>query len=163
MTGSAEFSDCMRFRYTLTRKWSTAPILCVIGLNPSTATEAVDDPTIRRCIGYAKAWDYGGLLMLNIFAYRATLPSDMWAAARRGVDIIGGERNYYEAMGEYIRQYQAVMTLAAWGREGGERGRGVQKNLPNLYCLGVNSDRSPKHPLYLRADLKPLPLRTFAQ
>jgi hypothetical protein len=89
MNGTAEFSECQRFRYTLTRTWGIEQKLCVVGLNPSTATADVNDRTIRRCMDYAKRWGHGGLLMLNLFAYRTAFPSEMWEARARGVDIIG--------------------------------------------------------------------------
>lgn len=70
------FSPCGRYRYTLWREWIGGEgFVQFIGLNPSTATDTEDDPTIRRCINYAKSWGYGGMCMTNLFAYRATLPS----------------------------------------------------------------------------------------
>lgn len=73
----AMFSSDRAYRYALFREWGEESKLVVIGLNPSTADEYQDDPTIRRCIGYAKAWGHGGLVMLNLFAFRATQPGDM--------------------------------------------------------------------------------------
>jgi hypothetical protein len=156
MNGTAEFSECQRFRYTLTRTWGIEQKLCVVGLNPSTATADVNDRTIRRCMDYAKRWGHGGLLMLNLFAYRTAFPSEMWEARARGVDIIGGERNYYDALRGYIDHHCCPIVLAAWGRHGGERGRAALRQLPRLHYLALNSDDSPKHPLYLKGDLKPL-------
>lgn len=156
MTGTAEFSDDMRFRYTLTRTWSTAPKLCFIGLNPSTATAETNDPTIRRCIGYAVQWGHGGLLMLNLYAFRATAPKDMFAARKRGVDIIGGERNYFEAMARDIHDHNVSLTIGAWGNHGGSRGiNAIHAIVRDLHYLAKNADGSPKHPLYLKSDLVP--------
>ena len=76
----AVFSPCERYRYKLWRVWDPArPLGCVmfLMLNPSTATDTEDDPTIRRCIGYARSWGYGGLYVGNLFAYRATDPADL--------------------------------------------------------------------------------------
>jgi hypothetical protein len=121
---NATFSDCRKFRYTLTRVWDeTKPIVAFIGLNPSTADESVDDPTIRRCIGFAKSWGYGGLLMLNLYAYRATKPADMWAARKRGIDIIGGQRNWVDSLKEHSADCACV--VAAWGNHGARRGGGA--------------------------------------
>ena len=71
----ANFSRCRQFRYTLWRRWDkTLPPVMMIGLNPSTADAHRNDPTIRRCIGFAKRWGHGGLVMTNLFAFRATYP-----------------------------------------------------------------------------------------
>ena len=77
---SATFSPCRRWRYTLLRRWEPANLIVVafIGLNPSTADETLDDPTIRRCIGFAKAWGAGGMYMLNLFGWRSTDPAGCW-------------------------------------------------------------------------------------
>ena len=78
LTGTgAVFSPCERYRYKLWRVWDPARplgLVMFLMLNPSTATDAEDDPTIRRCIGYARSWGYGGLYVGNLFAYRATTP-----------------------------------------------------------------------------------------
>lgn len=94
------FSEDRAFRYTLWREWDVDSLTgCAddlphghqfaqfIGLNPSTADETRDDPTIRRCIGFAKLWGYGALCMTNLFAFRATKPRDM----RQAADPIGPE------------------------------------------------------------------------
>ena len=83
---SADFSACGTYRYALRRIWlPAAPQVLFIGLNPSTADEKSDDPTIRRCLGFARSWGYGGLIVANLFAYRATAPS----ALREARDPIG--------------------------------------------------------------------------
>jgi hypothetical protein len=155
----ALFSPDMLYRYLLTREWdATLSKLVVIGLNPSTATAEIDDPTIRRCVGYGKAWGYGGLAMLNLFAYRATDPKAMVAAAKRDVDVIGPVNDavldLYATAGRTI--------LCAWGAHGSLRWRSetvvkrLSKMYPNLVCLGRTSAGEPKHPLYLRANLSPV-------
>lgn len=161
MTSTAYFSENRKFRYTLLREWdATKPKVAFIGLNPSTADETQDDPTIRRCIGYAQAWDKGGLLMLNLYAFRATKPRDMWAAEKRGVDIIGGKDNWAEALRRYAQLYTCDLAVAAWGRHGMKRGPHVAAVWQGMKCLGINDDGTPKHPLYLRATLKPIDLTT---
>ena len=81
MIKSAEFSPDKVYRYELWRIWDEAlPVCMFIGLNPSTADETVDDPTIRRCINFAKEWGYGQLVMTNLFAFRATKPAEMMRA-----------------------------------------------------------------------------------
>jgi hypothetical protein len=159
MKSSALFSECRRFRYTLLREWDASlPKVAFIGLNPSTADETQDDPTIRRCIDYAKRWGRGGLLMLNIYAYRATVPADMWRAQKQGSDIIGGTRNWIKALQGYYNDSGCDLVIAAWGLHGKKRGPEVIRQWAGLMCLATNTDGSPKHPLYLKADLLPQPI-----
>lgn len=147
----AEFSDCRTYRYVLWRKWNWqgyANQLMFIGLNPSTADEAKDDPTVRRCIRFAKDWGFGGVLMLNVFAFRATNPRDMKAAA----DPVGPAND--EAFG--YRRTQVGLIVAAWGTYcPPERAHTVCRAIGKpIHCLGRTKDGSPRHPLYLRADSK---------
>lgn len=111
---------------------------------------------IRDCImwvygiGFAKAFGYGGIYMLNLFAFRATLPDDM----KRATDPIGPDND--EQLGYY--QSRCGLLIAAWGKHGAHRGRQIEiKRVLRgpLYCLGTNGDGSPKHPLYLKGDTKP--------
>lgn len=151
MTRSACFSDDRVFRYWLSRTWDEElQPLVVVGLNPSTADEAVDDPTVRRCIGFARAWGFGGLVMLNLFAFRATDPREMKAAA----DPVG------PANDAWLRQQTSLRrVLCAWGAHGGHlnRSRRVGHLLADrdLVCLGRTAAGFPRHPLYLRADTAP--------
>jgi hypothetical protein len=121
-----------------------------IGLNPSTADETRDDPTIRRCIGFAKKWGYGALCMTNLFAWRATKPADM----RRQIDPVGVDNDRWLkecAMG-------AGIVIAAWGTNGSHENRAghVMHEITNLRCLRKNADGSPMHPLYVAADTVPI-------
>lgn len=144
----ARFSADYVYRYTLWRSWSgRGRWLVVIGLNPSTADAVKDDPTIRRCIGFAKRERLGGLFMLNLFALRATDPKVMLAHA----DPIGAENDQF--IWEYACNNHAVV-VAAWGAHGNHRGRAdaVRKMVPGLKCFGLTRDGHPRHPLYLRAD-----------
>src|SRR5574337_242506 len=104
MQGEAVFSACQRYRYRLTRELdgalfaaATARTITFIMLNPSTADANTDDPTIRRCKGFARGWGYGRLLIVNLFAFRATDPRDMWSAHERGVNIVGERNEGYTA------------------------------------------------------------------
>jgi hypothetical protein len=143
----AVFSPDRVYRYTLTRTWDSGPTVAFIGLNPSTADETVDDPTIRRCIGFAKRWGYGTLVMLNLFAFRATDPRVMRAAG----DPIGPENNaYIQAVAA-----EAGDVVAAWGVHGSYLGR--DRAVRDLLfwrpsALGLTKDGHPRHPLYVRAD-----------
>lgn len=152
------FSPCRRYRYALWREWwnswfddSPTPYLMVIGLNPSTADETNDDPTIRRCIGFAKLWGFGALCMTNLFAWRDTKPEGM----KRAADPVG------EANNQWLLRISggAGMILAAWGTHGSfmERDSGVRAILPAMKCLRKNVDGSPQHPLYVPSSTIPVP------
>lgn len=148
----AIFSDCGLYRYALWRRWDgpreRLGMAAFIGLNPSTATESVSDPTVTRCVGYAKRWGFAGMYMLNAFALRSTDPRGLLLVG----DAVGPENNRH-LLG--IASTVGVV-VAAWGTRGKLRGRQAQLiellgKLP-LLCLGTNRDGSPRHPLYLRAD-----------
>ena len=149
-TSEAIFSPDRVYRYDLRRYWANGSGYAMfIGLNPSTADETQDDPTVRRCIRFAQDWGFGGLCMANIFAFRATQPEDMKSAP----DPIGPENNFYlvqSALG-------AGVVVAAWGVHGTYLNRcdWVRKLLPNLHYLRLTKDGHPGHPLYLPANLKP--------
>lgn len=156
-TSTAIFSSDGRFRYALTREWTPEPStkLAVIGLNPSTADAEKDDPTIRRCVAFAKREGFGGLVMLNLFAYRATDPRELTRALVRGENIVGTMND------GLLRVYANAgrLVLAAWGANGGlcGRNREVTRLLLDagaaVRCLGVtNATRDPRHPLYVRGD-----------
>jgi hypothetical protein len=116
---SAEFSADRVYRYTLTRELGIGPTLMVIGLNPSTADETQDDPTIRRCIGFAKRWEMGRLVMTNIFAFRSTWPAALYSDTN---DPIGADNDHH-----LLEQAGAAdMILAAWGAHGGLVDRDVE-------------------------------------
>jgi hypothetical protein len=155
MRTSAVFSPCRRWRYQLVRTWADTSPLVVIGLNPSTADETTDDATIRRCVGFAKAWGHGGLIMLNLFALRATDPRALLDVSLR--DAIGPEN------GDHLLQAtaHADRVLCAWGAHGRLHGRGghVASALVGrpLVHFGLTKGGQPKHPLYLRADMQPEP------
>ena len=147
---SCEFSPDRIYRYVLRRTWDEAkPKVAFIGLNPSTADETTDDPTIRRCKNYAFAWGYGGLIMGNLFALRATKPKVMMAHTAP----IGPENNYWlESLAR-----DAEIVIAAWGVSGShlKRDRVVLGFMPQMRHLGLTKAGMPKHPLYLKADTKP--------
>mgnify|MGYP000036960742 FL=1 len=152
MNKDAKFSSCRTYRYTLWRVWDDSkPYAMFIGLNPSTADETDDDPTIRRCVGFAKNLGYGGLCMANLFAYRATDPSVMMSAR----DPVGPEND--EWLGRLSSN--AGIIIAAWGNNGKFLGRSkaVLCFIKNVQCLKVNNSGEPSHPLYIPADTIPIP------
>lgn len=149
----AVFSPCRQWRYELWRRWAPGPFVQFIGLNPSTADEVQDDPTVRRCIAYSKRWGFSALCMTNLFAWRSTDPRGMKAA----VDPVG------PANDETLTRIAGLagLVIAAWGVHGTFAGRAdhVLKILPvRPLCLAKTKDGHPGHPLYLRADAKPIQL-----
>jgi hypothetical protein len=145
---TATLSPDRKYRYALWRTWDKSkPYVMFIGLNPSTANETEDDPTIRRCINFARDWGFGGLCMANLFAFRATKPEDM----KKSPDPVGPENNKFLVSLSGC----AGKVIAAWGNHGDFVGRERQvKSLiaKQIHCLGKNSNGSPKHPLYLKKD-----------
>ena len=142
--GSAEFSTDRVFRYALYRTWDRDKLkVMFIGLNPSTADEDVDDPTIRRCTRFAAAWGYGGLIMTNLFALRATDPRVMVSH----LAPIGPANDLWLRRSAQM----ASLVIAAWGNHGGhlKRDLAVLSLLPRMMCLGLTKKGKPKHPLYL--------------
>ena len=150
MRSEANFSACRKYRYALWRVWDESkPYAMFIGLNPSTADEINDDPTVRRCIQFAKDWGYGGLCMSNIFAYRATDPNDM----KEVQEPVGPENDLWLKK----LSKDAGIVVAAWGNHGLHLGRSseVTSFIPNLKYLKLNKSGEPCHPLYLRSDSLP--------
>lgn len=149
----ATFSPCEQYRYRLWRNWGGDPsnLIAFCGLNPSTATHEVNDPTVTRCINYAKAWGYSGMFMLNCFAWRDTDPKLM----KKAIEPVGIEND------EAIRQVvsECSMVVAAWGAHGRYRDRAAKvlellKDV-DLYALRITKTGQPQHPLYLPSKLKP--------
>ena len=160
----AVLSPCGTYRYKLTRTWDTSlPKVCWIMLNPSTADAIEDDPTIEKCMKFSRAWGYGGLIVVNLFAFRATDPKDLVAASRRGDDVVGlaNDQHIQIALHECPK-----LAIAAWGAHGNLQGRGMRvlKSCQNalggervLHALKVNQDGTPSHPLYLLDSSTPTP------
>ncbi|WP_375750018.1 DUF1643 domain-containing protein [Vibrio sp. HN007] len=143
MIKSAVLSECRKYRYELWRTWDDAkPYAMFIGLNPSTADEIEDDPTIRRCINFAKDWGYGGLCMTNLFAFRATQPEHM----KKAKDPVGVRNN--DTLLSLSRD--AGVIVAAWGNDGSflSRSSKVKAILQNLAALKVNKSGEPAYPIY---------------
>lgn len=159
------FSADRIYRYTLWRRvpatFSFEPrkyhgqVVQFVGLNPSTADETKNDPTIRKCIGFASRWGFSWLCMTNLFAYRATNPADMLAQYGNAI----GEEN-----DEWLTRCaaDAGLIVAAWGTKGGfmSRDKQVLKLLPNLVCLRKTKDGHPEHPLYVPYETQPINLTT---
>jgi hypothetical protein len=150
----AEYSECERYRYTLTRVWNPkGPRTLFVMLNPSTATEVENDPTVERCERRARALGFGAFRVLNIFAYRATDPREM----RRADDPVGPLND----TAILASLPWADRIVCAWGAHGAHLGRGpavmgmLRAAGCPLYHLGLSKDGHPKHPLYIGYAVQP--------
>lgn len=156
MKKTAVISECERYRYQLTRIWDESkPKVMFLMLNPSTADAEKEDPTIKRCMNFAKSWGYGGLMVGNLFAYRSTNPKYLLDVD----DPIGPENKKY--LDEMIKSCEIV--ICAWGN-GSILRRLRKKEYEKIVLQAKNfhylewSKRYdvPKHPLYLQHNLKPI-------
>jgi hypothetical protein len=159
LTG-AEFDETRVWRYSLWRKLrKTGKTILWIGLNPSTADESVDDPTVHRMVDYSWRWGFAMVYVANIFAYRSTDPRPL----RDIVDPVGAENNRWIAR---LRK-QSDLCICAWGNWARVRNRGdevlklLEKYGP-LHCMGLNKTGYPKHPLYLRKKLEAIEFKPKA-
>jgi len=150
----ALFSRCRRWRYLLWRRWDgSRPDANFLMLNPSTADEVKLDPSCTRARSYAERWGYGGILITNLFAWRATDPEAMLAAR----DPVGRGND-----AAILRAARAAgIVVCAWGNHGAHRARAEEvtgmlqsKKIP-LHVLRLNGGGHPAHPLYLPGSLKP--------
>jgi len=155
----ANFSDDGRHRYSLYRCWDpSTESLPFIMCNPSTADASTDDPTIRRCVGFAKSHGYGGIIVRNLYAWRATSPKDLNAARRAGEDIIGPENA--EWLAGLLPLARPV--VAAWGALGALRSSAADRAPTDAYVdtvvdmfagclfrLDARKSVAAPHPLYL--------------
>jgi hypothetical protein len=159
--GSASFSPDKKYRYLLARRWDHAPVLPFVMLNPSSANEDEDDPTVRRCIGFAKREGAGGIMVANLMAFVATDPADLVKAK----DAPGPMNiKFLTEVGEYARDYR-MPVVCAWGAHAEADGYDtgavaiLKKAGANLVCFGVTKGGYPKHPLYLAANTPIVPYR----
>lgn len=156
---SVIFSDDEKHRYVLRRAWDSGPEnggknrkIVFIGLNPSTADEKKNDPTILRMINFSKLWGFSRLSVCNLFAFRATIPADM----KNSEDPVGLENDFY-LMKEIS---DADKVIACWGNHGKflSRGKEISKTLGNFEHFGFTKQGEPRHVLYLKRDA---PLEAF--
>lgn len=154
----AHFSECRQYRYALWRIWdATLPKIMFIGLNPSTAAESTDDPTIRRVVSFAKAWGYGGVYMMNCFPYVSTDPKQLF----NGLTPESQESN-----SRHLRHIGSLCeeVIFAWGNFK-EVDKDVSNFLLSLFphakALQINKNGSPKHPLYVKGDVVPVDFKNY--
>lgn len=150
----ALLSPDQRYRYLLWRRWGIGPPVCWVMLNPSTADHRVDDPTIRRCLGFTRQWGYDAMVVVNLFAIRATVfpgQEDDFVAAP--------EFLYHRFVGFWndlwLKKATGVspVVVGAWGVGGALFNRGVEVytelGLDEMWCLGETKNGYPRHPLYV--------------
>ena len=144
---TAMFSTCTRYRYLLTRRWAPGGTsVLFLMLNPSTADATLDDPTIRRCLCFARSWGHSSLVVANIFAWRSTDPRALGGSS----DPIGPENDSVIL----AAAREASVTICAWGKRGALHGRAAEVITTlrahgiDLRALKLNGDGSPVHPLY---------------
>lgn len=159
------FSPDRVYRYTLWREWPgdfwfdeitkgepgygrRDEYVQFIGLNPSTADEKKDDPTVRKCINFAKRWGFGAMCMTNLFAFRATDPKVM----KQYPEPVGPDNDKW--LVEIAKSSGAI--IAAWGTNGVHQGRdaAVKKLIPGMWCLRKTQHGHPEHPCYITYDIE---------
>lgn len=159
MRNSAVISDCSQYRYVLRRQWRDAftgvRTVGFVMLNPSTADGTIDDPTIRRLIGFAKLWGMDALEVVNLYALRSTDPKGLWQHA----DPVGPKNDDY--IDGWARRSRAC--VAAWGANAKPDRVAEVLALMNgrpLYCLGTTKSGAPRHPLYVKGNTGLIPWPT---
>ena len=164
MSGTVTISTDEQYRYDLTRAWSPANRkITWVMLNPSTADAEQDDPTIRRCIGFSQMWGYGGMTIVNLYAYRTTDPKELLS-----VENPAGPENHETIL---RRLSESELVVAAWGafaRKIALEGRPNVESLCHrldvpLRCLGTTKTGAPRHPLYVKGITPLEPFGPFAE
>jgi len=154
----AVISPCERYRYELGREWDESkPLLVLVMINPSTADALTDDHTITKCIGFAKLLGYGGILVVNLYAFRATDVKDLRRAYQAGHDVEGPENEYHLRKALSYAMERNTHVIAAWGSHTKSPDRyriGRFEVMPGqhgirLHCLGRTKGGDPNHPLML--------------
>lgn len=149
------------YRYSLYRRWSGEPVGLFIMLNPSTADGLQDDPTIRKCIGFAQRWGLGGIYVANLFAYRSTSPTML----RIAKDPVGPDNDNHIRMMVDVCSAQSGPVICAWGAHGNylDRAQAVlsliaARNVSPMVLRLTEKSRMPEHPLYVPYNVAPEPL-----
>jgi hypothetical protein len=157
MPNECVFSANRRYRYTLVHRWdellNPGYGIAWIGLNPSTADEHQLDPTLRRIRDFSAAWGFAFFVMLNLFAWRATLPVEM----KRAADPVGPDNDRWIA--HWSARCGRVMLV--WGEHGAHLARDQQVlaslDPHKVFCLERNASGQPKHPLYVAGSAPSVP------
>lgn len=148
LMNGAHFSHDRKYRYALWRRWnSEGPMIMFIGLNPSTANETQNDPTIRKVCKFAKDWGFGGVMMMNLFALVTPHPEEL----KLSTDPVGENDRWLAEIGS-----QCQIKCFAWGNfDVWGRDKKVIEMFPGALALVVNKNGTPRHPLYVPANIKP--------
>ena len=146
MKSGATFSADRRYRWTLSRRWAEGQAILFVLLNASDADETNDDPTVRRCINFARDWGFGAMMIGNAFGLKSKEPKEL-----ASVDNPIGEMNDFALKAMFDL---AALTVYGWGNHGRlfNRGQQVYELLGPALCFGVNKSGEPVHPLYQRRD-----------
>ena len=161
MRREAEISPCGLHRYRLTREWApTLPTIAFVMLNPSTADGEIDDPTIRRCIGFARDLGYGRLHVVNLFTYRATDPRELPEALGAGIRLNGPLADDHLVKLTYNVAASGGLVIAAWGvglpSLATRMNQQIARIVPAMACLGTTKHGAPRHPLYPSRTARPV-------
>lgn len=145
MSGSALLSDDRRYRYYLTRRWGPGLSVAWLMLNPSTADADTDDPTLRKVVGFTRAWGYNACAVVNLYGVRSALPAVLLDSG--GGDPVGPDND------RWVEHFagSAAMVVVAFGAHRAARPRAVEllpllPDVGGLWCIGTNADGSPLHP-----------------
>jgi len=145
----AVFDYTGRYRFLLWRFWDERPRVLFVGLNPSTANEVSNDPTVRRLVSFAERWDYGGFYLCNIFGYCTAYPKELFKSQALHAANLPAIQ---------MANRLTVASVLIWGDgiEKAEGGREIAEHVKNLvvpsFCFGLTQNGNPKHPLYLPND-----------
>jgi len=158
MMRSAVISEDGLYRYRLDRWWGDGPRVVWVMLNPSTADADVDDPTIRRVMRFSKDWGYDGCTVVNVYAWRATKPSDLPDSDEKAAGP-WWMKHLTEALDNPFSP-----VVVAWGAHGTRAAQELASALskrkafvsPPIMCLGTTKDGHPRHPLYVPASMEPI-------
>jgi hypothetical protein len=154
LRSGADISPCGIYRYWLERQWADAAPLVFVMLNPSTADAKEDDPTIRRCMGFAKREGAGGIVVVNLFALRATDPKEIG----RSDDPIGPANSVAIGNAMLLSRAHKKPMICAWGasKNAAAQAKSLKRRAADfdadLVCLGRTKSGAPRHPLYIKAD-----------
>ena len=153
----AIFSECKQHRFVLWRYWKPGkPFILFIGLNPSRGNEFYNDPTIKRCISFAKKFGYGGLLFGNLFSLRAPIPESV----KVDTNFANHPMNYTHLIRMLDLATTVVPCWGSWDFIGPNEAMVtslIRASGKDVMCFGLNKDGRPKHPLYLKGDSQLIP------
>jgi hypothetical protein len=162
---SAVFSPCGNYRYSLTRAWDdTKPRVCFLMQNPSVADDREDDPTVKKCIGFARRWGFGSIVVVNIRAFVATDPTDVGCAAARGMDTVGPDNARY--VRDAISQCMSLVVACGGDESMLDAARETLAGCDvaaEISCIGYTKDDVPKHPSRLGYSTPREPFRVWPE